>query len=138
MNIDRRRMRRVVATAFAATLLAAATGTVAQAPTNPNLNAQLLVGARQGDLAQVERVLAAGAVPSSRNRLGKTALLLAAEKGNLAIVEALLAGDRRSAVKAMSEHIMSGSRYWCRTLPEAKTAAPRANGRIDSEEIIPR
>ncbi len=28
--------------------------------------------------------------PSSRNRLGKTALLLAAEKGNLAIVEALL------------------------------------------------
>ena len=57
---------------------------------------------------------------------------------HLAIVEALLAGDRRSAVKAMSEHIMSGSRYWCRTLPEAKTAAPRANGRIDSEEIIPR
>ena len=57
---------------------------------------------------------------------------------HLAIVEALLAGDRRSAVKAMSEHIMSGSRYWCRTLPEAKTAVPRANGRIDSEEIDPR
>ena len=56
----------------------------------PSLNAQLLVGARQGDLAQVERVLAAGAAPSSRNRLGKTALLLAAEKGNLAIVEAML------------------------------------------------
>jgi hypothetical protein len=52
----------------------------AQAPSNPTLNAQLLVGARQGDLAQVERVLAAGASPSSRNRLGKTALLLAAEK----------------------------------------------------------
>ena len=37
---------------------------------------------------------------------------------HLAIVEALFSGDRRAAVKAMSEHIMSGSRYWCRTLPE--------------------
>src|SRR6185295_16960580 len=62
----------------------------AQAPSNPTLNAQLLVGARQGDLAQVQRVLDAGASPASRNRLGKTALLLAAEKGNLAIVEAVL------------------------------------------------
>ncbi len=70
--------------------LAAPLGAGAQAPSNPSLNAQLLVGARQGDLAQVERVLAAGASPSSRNRLGKTALLLAAEKGNLAIVEAML------------------------------------------------
>jgi uncharacterized protein len=70
--------------------LATSFGADAQAPTNPSLNAQLLVGARQGDLAQVERVLAAGAAPSSRNRLGKTALLLAAEKGNLAIVEAML------------------------------------------------
>jgi len=58
--------------------LAAPFGAGAQAPSNPTLNAQLLVGARQGDLAQVERVLAAGAAPSSRNRLGKTALLLAA------------------------------------------------------------
>ncbi len=70
--------------------LAVPLGAGAQAPSNPTLNAQLLVGARQGDLAQVERVLAAGASPSSRNRLGKTALLLAAEKGNLAIVEAML------------------------------------------------
>src|SRR5678816_2372662 len=70
--------------------LAAPFAAGAQAPSNPTLNAQLLVGARQGDLAQVERVLAAGASPSSRNRLGKTALLLAAEKGNLAIVEAML------------------------------------------------
>jgi ankyrin repeat protein len=70
--------------------LAAPLDAAAQTPTNPSLNAQLLVGARQGDLAQVERVLAAGASPASRNRLGKTALILAAEKGNLAIVEAVL------------------------------------------------
>ena len=70
--------------------LAASTCALAQAASNPSLNAQLLVGARQGDLAQVERVLAAGASPSSRNRIGKTALLIAAEKGNLAIVEAML------------------------------------------------
>jgi ankyrin repeat protein len=62
----------------------------AQAESNPSLNAQLLVAARQGNLAQVERALDAGAAPGSRNRLGKTALLLAAEKGNLPIVETML------------------------------------------------
>lgn len=37
---------------------------------------------------------------------------------HLAIVDALAANDRRAAVQAMSRHILSGSRYWCRTLPE--------------------
>lgn len=37
---------------------------------------------------------------------------------HLAIVEALLAGDRRQAVLAMSYHIRSGGRYWSRVLPE--------------------
>lgn len=36
---------------------------------------------------------------------------------HLAIVEALLAGDRREAVRAMSYHIRSGGRYWGRVLP---------------------
>jgi hypothetical protein len=36
----------------------------------------------------------------------------------LAIVEALLAGDRLQAVRAMSYHIRSGGRYWSRVLPE--------------------
>ena len=62
----------------------------AQAPSNPNLNARLLVGARENDLAAVERALAQGAAPESRNRLGKTALLIAAERGNLGMVSALL------------------------------------------------
>ena len=62
----------------------------AQTPGNPAINAQLLVGARQNDLAQVERVLAQGAAPNSRNRLGKTALLIAAEKGNLALATRML------------------------------------------------
>lgn len=39
---------------------------------------------------------------------------------HLAIVEALLSNDRRAAVTAMSRHILSGSRYWCRTLPESR------------------
>src|SRR5665213_345575 len=64
----------------------------AQAPGNPNLNAQLLVAARQSDVARVERALAQGAAPNSRNRLGKTALLLASEKGNVELVERLLGG----------------------------------------------
>jgi DNA-binding GntR family transcriptional regulator len=35
---------------------------------------------------------------------------------HLAIVEALQAGDRREAVRAMSRHIMNGVRYWSRAL----------------------
>jgi ankyrin repeat protein len=54
---------------------------LAQAPSNPNLNAQLLVAARQGDLPAVKAALARGAEPSSRNGLGKTALVMALEKG---------------------------------------------------------
>ena len=37
---------------------------------------------------------------------------------HLAIVEALLAGDRSRAVRAMARHIASGMTYWCRALPE--------------------
>jgi DNA-binding GntR family transcriptional regulator len=44
---------------------------------------------------------------------------------HLAIVEALLAGDRRRAARAMSHHIRSGARYWTRVLPPA---APATNG----------
>ncbi len=63
----------------------------AQAPSNPAVNAQLLVAARQSDMAQLERMLAQGAATNSRNRLGKTALLIAVEKSNLTMVKRLLA-----------------------------------------------
>jgi DNA-binding GntR family transcriptional regulator len=36
---------------------------------------------------------------------------------HLAIVEALLVGDARTAARAMSHHIRSGSRYWSRAVP---------------------
>jgi DNA-binding GntR family transcriptional regulator len=36
---------------------------------------------------------------------------------HLAIVEALLAGDRRAASRAMSKHIRSGGKYWSRAIP---------------------
>ena len=38
---------------------------------------------------------------------------------HLAIVEALLAGDRKAAARAMARHIGSGIRYWCRAMPVA-------------------
>jgi DNA-binding GntR family transcriptional regulator len=38
---------------------------------------------------------------------------------HLAVVEALLAGDRREAARAMSRHIKSGVKYWSRALPDA-------------------
>lgn len=47
---------------------------------------------------------------------------------HLAIVDGLLAGDRRQAAHAMAKHIRSGSRYWSRSLPEAKAAS---NGQAD-------
>ncbi|MGH7202527.1 MAG: FCD domain-containing protein, partial [Planctomycetaceae bacterium] len=37
---------------------------------------------------------------------------------HLAIVEALLAGDRRAAMRAMSRHVLSGIKYWSRALPD--------------------
>ncbi len=47
---------------------------------------------------------------------------LAEEAGeHLAIVEALLAGDRRAAARAMARHIQSGVTYWTRSLPDAAT-----------------
>jgi DNA-binding GntR family transcriptional regulator len=36
---------------------------------------------------------------------------------HLAIVEALLVGDGRSAARAMARHIRSGARYWSRAVP---------------------
>jgi DNA-binding GntR family transcriptional regulator len=43
---------------------------------------------------------------------------------HLAIVEGLMAGDRRAASRAMARHIHSGMKYWCRALPEPPVPAP--------------
>jgi DNA-binding GntR family transcriptional regulator len=44
---------------------------------------------------------------------------------HLAIVEALLAGARKAAVRAMARHICSGIRYWCRAMPSRPAGASR-------------
>jgi DNA-binding GntR family transcriptional regulator len=48
---------------------------------------------------------------------------------HLAIVEALLAGDAKEAVRAMARHIRSGARYWSRAMPAPTngTASRRAS-----------
>jgi DNA-binding GntR family transcriptional regulator len=46
---------------------------------------------------------------------------------HLAIVEALLAGNRREAARAMSRHIKSGVKYWSRALPEAAPKIGKSN-----------
>ncbi len=59
---------------------------------------------------------------------------LAAESSeHLEIVDALLAGNRPAAVRAMAGHIASGMTYWCRAIPEAasddrQNAPDRAEG----------
>lgn len=41
---------------------------------------------------------------------------------HLAIVEALITGDARMAVRAMARHILTGGRYWGRALPSPGSA----------------
>ena len=43
----------------------------AQAPSNPNLNARLLVAGRQGDLAQVSEALSRGRRPTRATALAR-------------------------------------------------------------------
>lgn len=50
---------------------------------------------------------------------------------HLAIVESLSEGDRAAAARAMSRHILSGCRYWCRTMP--KPAEPGPNTKSKSK-----
>lgn len=49
-------------------LLLLASLAAAQAVTNAGLNAQLLMAARQGDVAAVQSAFSRGAAPNSRNR----------------------------------------------------------------------
>src|SRR5204862_189142 len=52
---------------------------------------------------------------------------LAEEAGeHLAIVEGLLAGDPRTASRAMARHIRSGLKYWSRALPDIHNTTPPA------------
>jgi len=48
---------------------------------------------------------------------------------HLAIVEALRAGDRQEAARAMSRHLRGGVTYWARVLPESvEVSAPKRQG----------
>ena len=49
---------------------------------------------------------------------------------HLAVVEALLAGNRREAARAMSRHIKSGVKYWSRALPDAVIAVVKRNDAV--------
>jgi DNA-binding GntR family transcriptional regulator len=51
--------------------------------------------------------------------------LVAEAHEHLAIVEALMAGDRRAASRALARHIHSGMKYWCRALPESPDSVPQ-------------
>lgn len=54
---------------------------------------------------------------------------------HLAIVEALLAGDRRAAARAMTQHIVSGMTHWGRLTPEG--ASPPIDPTSEDEEEEP-
>ena len=63
----------------------------AQAESNPSVNAQLLVAARNTDIEAVKKSLDRGAAPNSRNRLGKKSLYIAIEKNRIDIAKMLIA-----------------------------------------------
>lgn len=63
----------------------------AQSESNPSVNAQLLVAARNTDAEAVKKSLDRGAAPNSRNRLGKTSLYISIEKNRLDIAQMLIA-----------------------------------------------
>lgn len=56
---------------------------------------------------------------------------------HLAIVEALLAGDRTGAVRAMARHIRSGITYWSRALPEGPSTPPPQSPEPEGEPRCP-
>jgi DNA-binding GntR family transcriptional regulator len=49
---------------------------------------------------------------------------------HLAIVDALVAGDRAAAVKAMSKHVRTGAKYWCQAIKHVT----RRNGETAEEK----
>jgi ankyrin repeat protein len=63
----------------------------AQSESNPSVNAQLLVAARNTDIEAVKKSLDRGAAPNSRNRLGKTSLYISIEKNRIDIAKMLIA-----------------------------------------------
>jgi len=63
----------------------------AQSESNPSVNAQLLVAARNTDAEAVKKSLDRGAAPNSRNRLGKTSLYISIEKNRIDIAKMLIA-----------------------------------------------
>lgn len=86
----RRTRLSVAIVALFGTLLVQALPAAAQHATHPNLNAQLLVAAREGNVAFAKQALANGAAPDSRNRFGDTPLIIAAKRGNTELARTMI------------------------------------------------
>jgi len=52
---------------------------------------------------------------------------------HVAVIDALVAGDRRTAMTAMSRHILSGMVYWARALPTAVGEASGVRNQSDAK-----
>lgn len=83
----------------------------AQAESNPNVNAQLLVAARNTDADAVKQSLARGAVPNSRNRLGKTSLYISIEKNRMDIAHMLIAASYAGSLPFVDLLLKQGAKH---------------------------
>jgi ankyrin repeat protein len=106
-----------------------------------SINAQLLLAARNSDVAGVERTLKSGASVDSRNRLGETALLIALKKKDLVVAKAMIDAGTDPNIAAVNgvTPLMAAAHEG---LPEivvallARGADPRAVDRIGKNAIV--
>lgn len=88
---------------------AAATRTLAQAPNSLQINNLLFEAARKGCVDALAPLAKAGASPAARDRMGNTALALAAKSGRLSFVKALLDADRPAVSGQLERANVDGS-----------------------------
>jgi ankyrin repeat protein len=99
-------MRLLQAVGFVVALATSAASLLAQAAEQDlSVNARLLLAARNGDAAGVDRALKAGASPNARNRLGETVLVIALKKNDLTMATTMIdagADVNRAAVNGVT------------------------------------
>ena len=82
---------------------------LARSPDTLQVNNLLFEAARKGCVGALDSLLAAGASPRARDRMGNTALATAAKMGRLAFVKALLAAQKPADAEQLDRANVAGS-----------------------------
>ena len=82
---------------------------LAQSPDSLQVNNLLFDAARKGCVDALELLAKAGASPAARDRMGNTALAIAAKAGRLPFVKALIEGDKAIVADELDRANVEGS-----------------------------